>query len=255
MAHPHAIDGLWPSFRVFDLVIPTYYLIISFTFCVCLLWLIRRAQARQLEARIAIDTAIVIMISGFLGARIFHVIFEDLAYYQQNPIDILKFWNGGFVFFGGAFAAFICGVLFLKTQKQNVGDWLNLFAPISALGYALGRVACFVTGCCFGDVCELIPDYEFRHPTQLYAVVIELISLFILLKIENRPSLLSKKLTQIPGYLFCIWALLHSLGRIFMEFLRADPRGPMLWGLSISTWLSCLVLISLSIYYKSKASA
>ncbi len=252
MAHLHAIDGLWPTAQIFEIVVPTYYPIISLSFCICLIWLVRRAHSLQLDVRLAIDVAMVIMISGFLGARIFHVLFEDLAYYQQNPIDVLKFWNGGFVFYGGAFAAFFASLVFLKVHKEPVGDWLNLYAPIAALGYALGRIACFVTGCCFGGVCDLIPDFSFRHPTQLYAVLIEFLSLFILLKIEKSPP---PRLRRVPGYLFCIWLLLHGTARIFMELLRVDPRGPSPLGLSISTWLSGLLLVVTAIYLKRQLKA
>ncbi len=249
---PYAIDGLLPNIQIFDFVLPTYYPIISLTCCVCLIWLVKRGRQKEFDARTVIDSALVLMFSGFIGARLMHVVLEDLDYYRQNPSDILKFWNGGFVYYGGALFAFFCTVIFLKRHKERIGDWLNLYAPVMALGYALGRVACFVTGCCFGEVCELVPSYPFRHPTQLYAVVIELLTVVVLLKIERRPLFINKKLAQIPGFLFCIWIFLHALGRIFMEFLRADPRGPMPFSLSISTWVSLLLLISTSAYLSSE---
>ena len=245
---PFAIDGLLPNIKIFDFVLPTYYPIISLTCCICLLWLVKRGRQKDLDARTVIDSALVLMLSGFIGARLMHVMFEDFDYYRQNPFDILKFWNGGFVYDGGAIFGCLCTVIFLKTHRERIGDWLNLYAPVMALGYALGRIACFVTGCCFGEVCELVPSYPFRHPTQLYAVATELLTVMILLKIEKGPSFINRNLSQIPGFLFCIWIFLHALGRIFMEFLRADPRGPMPFSLSISTWVSLVLLISTSAY-------
>ncbi len=252
MKQPHAIDGNWPFIRAFDLNISTYYPIISLVLCICLIWLVRRARNRDFEIRWTIDLAILVMFSGFIGARIFHIFFEDFDYYKYNPIDSIKFWNGGFVFYGGALTAFSTGVIFLRVKKLPVGEWLNLVAPVAALGYALGRIACFLTGCCFGGACELIPSYAFRHPTQLYAVLIELLGLLILVKLESSPNILNQRLRQVSGYLFCIWIFLHSLGRIFMELLRVDPRGPMPFSLSISTWISLSLLIITSLYLKSQ---
>ncbi len=253
MAHLHAIDGFWPLIQVLDISIPTYYLIVSLSLSVCLLWVVHRAKVRELDGLVAIDLSILIMLSGFFGARIFHILFEDFDFYLKNPIEIFKFWNGGFVFYGGALAAFFSGIMFLRWRKQVLGDWLNLVAPVAALGYALGRMACLVTGCCFGRICDLNPEYQFRHPTQLYAVIFEFVVLCILLRIEKKPSILNKRITQTSGHLFVIWLVFHSLGRIMMEYFRADPRGAMYFSLSISTWISIFILAFSGLYLKRGA--
>ena len=246
---PHVIDGFLPSIDIFGQQIPSYYPVISFAFCICLLWLLRRAQHLKFDERLVIDSALLVMLTSFIGARLFHVLFEDLSYYRAHPMDILKFWNGGFVFYGGALLTFMCGILFLKFKQQRIGEWLNLYAPVAALGYALGRVACLITGCCFGGVCEF-PGFSFRHPTQLYAIVLELAILVVLLKIERMEAAnpLFRKIKNVPGYLFCIWIFLHSWARVLMEYFRADPRGPMALGLSLSSCFS-LIIILLDIAY------
>ena len=150
-------------------------------------------------------------------------------------------------------AAFFSGVMFLRWRKQSLGDWLNLMAPVAALGYANGRIACLVTGCCFGRICDLKPEYQFRHPTQLYAVIFEFIVLFILLKFEKKPSILNKRIIRTSGHLFVVWLIFHSLGRIMMEYFRADPRGAMYFSLSISTWISIFILAFSCLYLKRAA--
>jgi phosphatidylglycerol:prolipoprotein diacylglycerol transferase len=246
---PHAIDGLLPSIELFGTSIPTYYPIISLSFCICLIWLIRRGRYFKLDERLVIDSSLLVMATSFLGARLFHILFEDLSFYLQHPLDIFKFWNGGFVFYGGLLLTLFCGFLFLKWHQQKKSCWFDLYAPVAALGYALGRIACLVTGCCYGGVCE-IHGYEFRHPTQLYAVVFELGIVFFLIHIEKSGHLL-KKFKNVPGYLFCLWILLHSFGRIVMESFRADPRGAMPLGLSLATWIS-IFLISFDLIYIRK---
>ncbi len=246
----HTIDGFLPSFELFGTQIPTYYPVISFSFCVCLIWLIRRARKFQFDERLVIDSGLLVMFASFIGARVFHVLFEDFQFYQEHPLDIFKFWNGGFGFYGGAIRTFFSGFIFLKYHRQKIGDWLNLYAPISALGYGLGRIACLVTGCCFGGICE-IHGFEFRHPTQLYAVLLEFGIVVVLLKIESTPRLF-QKLKTLEGYLFCIWIFLHSTARLFMEYFRVDPRGPMPLGISISSWISLFIMLSDAIYILSR---
>lgn len=246
----HAIDGLLPSIEVFGTSVPTYYPIISLSICICLIWLIHRSRQFGLDERLVIDSSLLVMATSFIGARIFHILFEDFSFYLDHPVDIFKFWNGGFVFYGGFLLTFFVGLIFLKTQQQKISLWLDLYAPVAALGYALGRIACFVTGCCFGGVCE-IHGFAWRHPTQLYAILLELGTVFVLLKIEATPQLF-RRLKKIEGYLFCIWILLHSLSRIVMEYFRADPRGAMPLNISVATWISVFLILFDVIYIRKQ---
>ncbi len=246
----HAIDGLLPSIEVFGTSVPTYYPIISLSICICLIWLIHRSRQFGLDERLVIDSSLLVMATSFIGARVFHILFEDFSFYLAHPLDIFKFWNGGFVFYGGFLLTFFVGLIFLKTQQQKISLWLDLYAPVAALGYALGRMACFVTGCCFGGVCE-IHGFTWRHPTQLYAILLELGTVFFLLKIEATPQLF-RRLKKIEGYLFCIWILLHSLSRIAMEYFRADPRGAMPLNISLATWISAFLILFDVIYIRKQ---
>ena len=140
---------------------------------------------------------------------------------------------GGFVWYGGAIVGGIVSMLFVRFKKWPLGPWLDLFAPIIALGYAIGRFACFLTGCCYGAVCVLADGTGFRHPTQLYATAWEAVALAILLWLEKQ------KLRNWPsGRIFSTWLIMHSIGRIVMESFRDDPRGPTPLGLSLATWIS-----------------
>lgn len=219
--------------------IPTYFLVISFAFCLCVLWLVRRAKVEHLSRNTALDIALALMISGFIGARLFHVLFEAPSYYIEDPVRVFHVWQGGFVWYGGALAGAAGALAMIRYRKLSFGRWADLFAPLAALGYALGRVACFFTGCCFGDVCHIVPGHLFRYPTQLFAVAWELGVLALVLGVENRKRQRSAPQWFRPnGRIFALWLVLHSIGRIIMETFRADDRGPALAGLSVSTWIS-----------------
>lgn len=235
--------------------IPTYFFVISLAFCLCLIWLVRRAKLRLLSQTATLDLSLALMIGGFIGARFFHVLFEAPGHYLENPWRIFHIWQGGFVWYGGvtlgAAAALMLARIHAKARQHPIGVWLDLFAPVVAFGYAAGRVACFLTGCCFGSVCVLESGLRFRHPTQLYAIAWETATLGLLLVLEkkrrhlapavlaqNTPLSARQRWLLTPGRLFAIWLALHGVGRIVMEIFRADDRGPAPFGLSLATWIS-----------------
>lgn len=231
-----------------DFGIPTYYLVLSLALCVSLLWLVRRAEQFHLSRELALDVSLIIMVSGFIGARLFHVFYEDFTYYQEDPWRVLYFWNGGFVFYGGAALAAVTSVLFLNFKTKGYFEsYLDLFAPVVSFSYCIGRVACLLTGCCYGKYCLLPWAISGRHPTQAYASLWELGTLLILLGCEKipaqsrRPTFLAKS-----GSIFYLWMILHAVGRLVMEAFRDDFRGPT-FGLSISSWIS-LAVIALAFY-------
>ncbi len=240
---------MYPVIEIGTFTIPTYVLIISLIFSGGIFWLLGRAQIYQLDRTIALDLALVVMISGFLGSRLLHIVFEEPQYYWENPLEVFKVWQGGFVFYGGLVSAWFSGVYFVKRKKQNIWIWHDVFAPIVSLGYSLGRVACFLAGCCYGRATEAFWGVRFPpgvsaptgiklHPTQLYASFWELGVFLILIALERRQK------NRLPmGMLFSIWLVLHACGRLLMEYFRIDHRGPLFLGISISSALSIALII------------
>lgn len=239
-----------------ELQIPTYFLVISLAFCLTILWMVRRAQKLQISVTTALDLALVVMVSGFLGSRIFHILFEAPGYYAEDPLRALEFWMGGYVWYGGVIAGTVAGVGFLKWKKQPLLKWLDFAAPLCAFGYALGRASCLLTGCCYGGICTLPSGFSFRYPTQAFAVIWESALVFGLLALErSRERETAPGWLQATGQVFFIWAGLHALGRIIMEAFRADNRGPKPLGLSIAIWISFAILaISISVLKKNSKS-
>jgi Prolipoprotein diacylglyceryltransferase len=188
------------------------------------------------------------MVTGFLGGRLFHVFFEQWDYYAKDLSLILHFWDGGFVFFGGAILSASAAWIFLFfTDKKHTLDYFDLFAPIMALAYGLGRIGCLMAGCCYGKACDLPWAINHRHPTQLYATLWELAAMLILLGIagidrKNRKPAVFQK----PGAVFFLWMIFHGFGRLLMETFRDDFRGPV-WGITISSWIS-VALIALGVF-------
>lgn len=230
---------MYPVINLGTTQIPTYILIISLIYCTHLFWLLSRSHKFHFERNKVLDVAMAVMIGGFVGARILHVIWEEPSYYIQSPTEIFYFWQGGYVFFGGLIGAIFSGLFVIRKDKVNWYGWLDLFAPLIASGYALGRLSCLAAGCCYGKKSDVpwcivfpqgveAPSGICLHPTQVYSALWEGILLGLLLYLERKKPLKA-------GQLFFIWLALHSLGRIWQEYFRADFRGPVFVGLTLST--------------------
>ena len=226
----------------------------SMIYCISLLWAVKRADHQGFSRHRTLDYSLVVMIFGLLGARLFHVLFEYPDYYFKNPLDILLLYQGGFVFYGGFLFAFLGCLVVIKYRKDSLTLWLDFFTPIISLGYAIGRVGCFLTGCCYGKPSSLpwavtfspgveAPAHIPLHPTQLYSFILEFTILMLILLVER------KKIFP-QGGVFCFWLSLHSINRLILEPFRGDWRGSSFLSLSLSSWISLiLALLSLSSLY------
>lgn len=208
------------------------------------LWLLlvyRVLKKSDLNRVFGIDLAFLILVSGLMGGRLFHVFYENLSYYIESPIRVIAVWQGGFVFYGGLMGALISSLIYCYVKKQDFFEWADFFSPLIAIGYIYGRVGCFLTGCCYGASCDLPWAIEQRHPTQLYGVITESLLLLFLLSEKKRV------IRRPKGVLFASWVIGHAIGRLFMEPYRDDFRGDLIMGLSVSQFIS-LILLSLGIF-------
>ncbi len=221
---------MYPWVTIGPVILPTFFIVSALVATLAFTWTMSRAEASKLDLRFVADLTLILMLSGFVGARLFHIFYENFDFYKSNPLNIFFLWEGGFVFYGGFITSVICGVLFARHSGQNPKNYFDLYAPILSLSYALGRIGCLLNGCCFGKACDFPWAINQRHPTQIYSTLWEFGVLFILLGLE-------KKKIHKPGFIFAAWMLLHSIGRFLIEFLRDDFRGPVAV-LSISSWIS-----------------
>jgi phosphatidylglycerol:prolipoprotein diacylglycerol transferase len=81
-------------------------------------------------------------------------------------------------------------------------------------------------------------QHVWRHPTQAYAIFWELALYVVLLGLEKRRYFEDHK-----GVIFFFWMTFHGLGRLLMEAFRDDFRGDLIWGQTISTWFSLLLIV------------
>ncbi|MFH1822860.1 MAG: prolipoprotein diacylglyceryl transferase, partial [Patescibacteria group bacterium] len=99
---------------------------------------LKLASYYKIEKNKIIDLIFWVILGGIIGARIYHI-FLELPYYLNNPLDMIKIWQGGLAIHG----AIIAGVLIIWyfSKKHNLNFWLisAILAPSLALAQAIGR--------------------------------------------------------------------------------------------------------------------
>lgn len=175
-----------------------------------------------------------IFLAAWIGSKV--------LFYFTYPKDIslteASFWTGGgFVFYGG----FIFGLLFLMgfrfvDKKFNI-NWLWPVLPALSIGHGIGRIGCFLAGCCFGKPTDffwgVFQHNHYRHPTQLLeAIGLFAIGIFLLKSKSDKRNLVS------------IYLISYGALRLIIEALRGDVvRGQ--WGsFTPSQWISLALLVS-----------
>lgn len=114
-----------------------------------------RARRESLNPDWVYDIGLWALFGGLIGARLFYVV----QYWGQGRIrsffDIFKIWEGGIVFYGGLAGGLAACLAFALIKKLPILPLLDLSAPSLALGLAIGRLGCFMNGCCYGDPANL----------------------------------------------------------------------------------------------------
>jgi phosphatidylglycerol:prolipoprotein diacylglycerol transferase len=184
----------------------SYGVILAIAFITASALLTLQAKKNSFNPDIIFNFSFLVFFCGIIGARLLYII-ENAAYYLKEPLEITMLQHGGLSWFGGLLAGLIVGLVYLKRRNLPVYKILDLVAPFLALAQAIGRIGCFLNGCCFGTIFNFIP-------TQLYSSLI-LTLIFLLLRfLQDRPHQ--------EGKIFFLYLLLYSAKRFFIEFWRAD---------------------------------
>lgn len=189
-------------------------------FCVVTILVSRHAKTQGLNPELIPNLLIVLVVSGIIGARILFVIL-NLKFYLNNPVEIVMFFHGGLAWFGGFILASLAGGIYLRRKHLDVWRIFDMVIPYIALAQAIGRVGCFLNGCCFGKESLRFGLYFPVHdavliPTQLYSVL-ALLGIYIILRIRQL-RIYSK------GGVFYLYLLLYSSWRFSIEFFRGDSE-------------------------------
>lgn len=246
-----------PSFNLFGLEIHYYSLAYILGFLAVYLLGLRTISNSKLEisSKAFENLCTNAFIFAVIGGRLFYVLFYNLAYFLEHPLQIVWPFDqlGNFVgisgmsFHGGFIFAFLYLLYSLKKYKVKYTDFQLALVPNVPIAIFFGRIANFLNGELYGRATESKIGMYFegilRHPSQLYEAFLEGILLFIILKFIAR--------TKYAKYLGGFLAGFYILFRFLVEFFREpDIQLGLFYGFSMGQILSTVMLFIIFIYFK-----
>lgn len=229
-------------FTVFGLTVHGYGLMVGTGFLLAVILCCYRAKWLGLSPDAALDLAILILVLGFLGGKLLYILVEFKSF-LRDPLALLG--SEGFVVYGGILSGILCAIWYCRRKKLNFWSYFDLMMPGAALNQGVGRIGCFLAGCCYGRQTNSALGVVFPQgsiapagipllPTQLFSAAGDLLIAAALLLLHRR---LSRQ-----GSVGALYLILYGLGRFVIEFFRADPRGSV-GVLSTSQFISVFIVL------------
>ncbi|NLO96728.1 MAG: prolipoprotein diacylglyceryl transferase [Peptococcaceae bacterium] len=215
-----------------------------------------RAKKRGISFEQEFLMLIHVCLGVIIGAKLLYLalnidyilLHKDIIF--QSAENLLSYLGGGFVFYGGLAGGIIAAYLYCRHYREPFLKMLEIAVPSIPLIHAMGRIGCFLAGCCYGIPVNSWLGVTFTHspyapngvplfPVQLLEAGINLIIFIVLLSYarqERRPF-------QVLG----LYLLFYSLSRFILEYFRFDVARGIYGGFSTSQWISILVF-AIAIY-------
>ena len=240
--------------QIGSFTIKFYALCILFGMIVAIILGLREAKKLKINTDDIFNGAVIGIILGILGARIYYVIFE-WGSYKNNIIEIFMIWNGGLAIHGGIIVAFIFSFFYCRKKKINFLAVIDMVVIGLLIGQTCGRWGNFFNQEAHGGVTSLeflkslhLPKFiyqqmyiegEYYHPTFLYESLWNFVAIIALLILRRTRTI---RLGDQAG-IYLIW---YGIGRFFIEGMRTDA---LMIGNIRQNQLISIVLIILGIAY------
>lgn len=208
-----------------------YGIIIALAMLIGISLATKEAQKLGLEEDTMVDMALWAIPIGFIGARLYYVLFK-WDYYIQNPSEIIAIWNGGIAIYGGLIAGGLAVYWFARRKKMTLTLLLDILAPSVLLAQSIGRWGNFINQEAHGGAVSrqfletlYLPEFIieqmningiYYHPTFLYESLWSLLGFILLIILRNQKGLLCRGEVALS---YVIW---YSFGRFFIEGMRTD---------------------------------
>lgn len=253
-------------FTIFSFTIYSYGVMLALAFIVGIFLAMQEAKKEGEDPGRILDLSLYVILGAIIGGRLGYILLY-LDYYLKNPLKILYFRQGGLSFFGGFLIAYILCWWYVKISKISFWKYADIVTPSIAIGLVIGRIGCFLNGCCYGLISEkyglkfpalnmppvylqqlkdgLIASGSFSTlpviPTQLYSSLYNLLIFFILLWIRRHK--------KYDGYVFLSFLILYSISRFTIEFFRFYENSNKILNYLNITQIICLGIIFCSLIY------
>jgi phosphatidylglycerol:prolipoprotein diacylglycerol transferase len=194
-------------------------------------WLgLREAKRLAIDGDRLVNVILIVLIASVLGARALYVM-EHIEEFRREWGSVIALWQGGLTLYGGIVGGTVAGLMAARRFRLPMWTVADALAPSLALGTGLGRLGCFLNGCCYGRPTLLpwgvhFPPDSFAglefgnaavHPSQLYFFAVGLGLFALTWSVRRRFS--------VPGTLFWTFIVLFALARIPLDMTRAYEPG------------------------------
>ncbi len=149
--------------------IPGYGLMLMLGFLISIWWATRRAEKSGADPEVILNVGFLALVGGVVGCRIMYVVHYWEQFASRGSawdifLAVVDIRKGGLEFYGGFILTILMTLLWLRFKERVSIRWyLDIMAPSAALGLAIGRIGCFLNGCCFGGVCDLPWAVQFPY--------------------------------------------------------------------------------------------
>lgn len=260
------LEHVGKSITVFGFEIAYYGIVIAIGMLVAMMFLSYETRRLQENTSLYFDFAMFVIVFGFIGARLYYVIFSWDSY-KNDLLSILNVREGGLALYGGLIGAVITAIIFTRVKKMNFWKIADVAMPCMLIGQIFGRWGNFFNREAFGeytdslfamrlplsavrysDVTDLMRQNSYDgyiqvSPTFLYESMWNLVLLIALL--------IFRKHKKYDGQIFWMYLIGYGVGRFWIESLRTDQlRIPGLeWPVSMVVAAGTAILgVSMLIY-------
>lgn len=239
------------AFSIGSLSVKWYGIIMAVAIVLATVMAINEGKKRQIISDDFVDLLLWGVPLGYVGARLYYVIFE-WPFYARHPDQIIAIWNGGVAIYGGLLAGLLVLLIFCHCRHLPPFLMLDIISPGVMAAQVLGRWGNFVNQEAHGGPTSLsflrslhLPAFiiqqmkingVYYQPTFLYESFFNLIGLILILSLRHRSHLFKQ------GEVFMAYLLWYSLVRFFVEGLRTDSL--YIWGtIRVSQALSVVLFV------------
>lgn len=246
-------------FKIGNFAISSYGVMNMLGYIAAVFYLIKYKKRVNTDADTIWNIMFIVILAAILGGKIMYII---VSWGELGPTiadklrNILTNFRYGFVFFGGFIAGVTSLAVYLIKKKLPLVKMADFLIVALPLGHAIGRVGCFLVGCCYGkpwngpwavtftDPQALVATHLLGvplHPTQLYEAFANLI-IFAVLHFSYQKK-------HRAGSIVLLYAAFYGLLRFGIEFFRGDFRGGFFLGMSPSQLVSVGIVFAAAVLY------